>query len=216
MITRLNKSCTYFPCHDKLGDCTFCYCPFYPCGDERAGRYVITKDKHKVWSCKDCNWIHDKKVVDKIFNMIRSSNLSSCVIRMRYPDNAAGQGKVMKTGVIILGHGSKLEKANDSLRQLAKEVRIENGLDIVEPAFLQLCQPDLKKAIKKVVKMGCKRIIIVPFFLFMGNHVARDIPNAIKQEAKIYREVKFIYAKNLGQNSRINNIVMDCIREVAG
>ncbi len=208
MTNRLNRHCAYFPCHDGLEDCIFCYCPFYPCKDKNAGRYIITRDNQKIWSCKDCNWIHKKKVVDKIFNMVRDSDLKRRVgvSRLRAAD----------TGVIILGHGSNLKRANDSLRKLAKAIKRENGLDIVEPAFLQLCKPDLPKVIKKLVKMGRKRIIIVPFFLFMGNHVSRDIPNAIKQEAKIYRGVKFIYAKNLGQDSRINGIVMDCIREAAG
>lgn len=205
MIVRLNRHCAYFPCHRGLEDCTFCYCPFYPCKDEHRGRYIITKDKRKVWSCKDCNWIHKRKVVDKIFQLIRNDNVKI--------QQTATKFRAQKIGVIILGHGSKLKRANDSVRRVAKEIRNRCGWDIIEPAYLQLCQPDLQSTIKKVVQKGCKKVIIVPFFLFMGNHVTRDIPNAIKQEAKIYRWVKFIYAKNLGQDSRIQGIVMDCIRK---
>lgn len=202
MITRLNKSCAYFPCHNDLGDCTFCYCPFYPCVDKRRGRYVITKGKLKIWSCQDCAWIHDKKVVDKIFRAIRGLSLTGKI----------GEAKAGKTGVIILGHGSKVKKANDSLCRLTKKVKTESRLDIVEPAFLQLSSPDLRETIRKVLKMGCKRIVIVPYFLFIGNHVARDIPKIIAEESKAHKEVKFIYAKNIGQNPKIVDVVMDSIR----
>ena len=57
-------------------------------------------------------------------------------------------------------------------------------------------------------------LIVVPFFLFMGNHVSRDIPKAIEKEKNIYKGVEFVYTRNLSHDSRLNDIVYDCIREV--
>ena len=71
MIDRANKFCKYYPCHDGLEDCTFCYCPLYPCKNEKRGEYISGKTKNKIWSCMNCNWIHKKKTVDKIFKMIK-------------------------------------------------------------------------------------------------------------------------------------------------
>jgi Zn-finger protein len=74
MISRANKFCKYFPCHKGLEDCTFCYCPFYPCKDENRGEYTYSsKTKRNVWSCQECNWIHKKKTVDMIFNIIKKN-----------------------------------------------------------------------------------------------------------------------------------------------
>jgi len=56
-----NLECEYYPCHGEGQNCTFCYCPFYPCGDSSTGGKWI-KDKG-VWSCQDCTWIHEDKVV---------------------------------------------------------------------------------------------------------------------------------------------------------
>lgn len=55
-----DKKCDYFPCHDILEDCTFCYCPFYPCGDDTTGgiEIISTKTGKPVWSCKDCVFPH--------------------------------------------------------------------------------------------------------------------------------------------------------------
>lgn len=59
-----NFECEYYPCHEGRVNCTFCYCPFYPCGDSSTGGKWI-KEKG-VWSCEACTWIHEDKVVDCI------------------------------------------------------------------------------------------------------------------------------------------------------
>ena len=51
-----DNDCPYFPCHETLEACDFCYCPFYPCADGITGGEWI-KDKD-VWSCQHCDWIH--------------------------------------------------------------------------------------------------------------------------------------------------------------
>lgn len=56
-----NKTCDYHPCHFTGQDCTFCYCPFYPCHDTDFGEMI--QGKHgEVWSCSDCLFIHRKEV----------------------------------------------------------------------------------------------------------------------------------------------------------
>lgn len=70
-VLRINKACEYYPCHLGLEDCTFCWCPFYPCKDEERGKYVRTKKGQRVWDCSGCNWIHQKDVVDRIFEIIK-------------------------------------------------------------------------------------------------------------------------------------------------
>ncbi|MEN6292477.1 MAG: cysteine-rich small domain-containing protein, partial [Methanobacterium sp.] len=63
-----NLECEYYPCHEEGQSCTFCYCPFYPCGDSSTGGKWI-KDKG-VWSCQDCTWIHEDKVVECILEKL--------------------------------------------------------------------------------------------------------------------------------------------------
>lgn len=59
-----NIACEYYPCHNHPQNCTFCYCPFYPCGDpSTGGRWIKEK---KVWSCEGCTWIHQDDTVECI------------------------------------------------------------------------------------------------------------------------------------------------------
>ncbi len=213
MIQRVNQACSYFPCHEHLEDCTFCFCPFYPCQEEGLGKYVYSSRLNKkVWSCKSCNWIHQRKTVDRIYRLIREHG--SC-LRKNIPA-AKVKNKIRpdkQTGVVVLGHGSRLRKANALIPEIINGLKRNLGLSKIYPAYLQLAKPDLGQSLEKLAKAGCRRIIIIPFFLFVGNHVSRDIPEVIEQEKKKYPNICFIYTENLGEDSRIADIVADKIRE---
>lgn len=118
-----------------------------------------------------------------------------------------------KKGVIVLSHGSKLKKANASLDRTVRAIRQKTGVNTIVPAYLQSFRPDLAQSIKNLIARGCQTLIIIPFFLFNGNHVTRDIPRLIKKEKTKYPKTKFIYTKNLGEDIRIADIVADIIEE---
>lgn len=202
MLKRLNKSCNFFPCHAGLEDCTFCYCPFYPCLDKKKGGFIYSvKNKKDIWSCKSCNWIHKRNVTENIFTMIRKNKYQKQNL------------KSDKVGIVILSHGSKLKKANASLNKTVRIIRQKTGLDTIVPAYLQFCQPDLEKSIKSLIAKGRQTVIIIPLFLFNGNHVTRDIPHIIEKEKGKYPKVNFIYTKNVGEDTRISDIISDVLGE---
>lgn len=67
------QKCKYYHCHFEGQDCTFCYCPFYPCRDETKGRFVIgRRSGKKVWSCKNCGWIHEEKIARAVSEELKS------------------------------------------------------------------------------------------------------------------------------------------------
>jgi Zn-finger protein len=61
------NNCEYFPCHKKMEDCTFCYCPIYPCDNFNLGSF--TKDG--IWDCSKCNIFHKKKNINLIKTFMR-------------------------------------------------------------------------------------------------------------------------------------------------
>jgi Zn-finger protein len=61
-----NYECKYYPCHFHGQDCTFCYCPFYPCLIyDLGGEIVLTEDGYR-WSCKGCFWIHERDKAEEV------------------------------------------------------------------------------------------------------------------------------------------------------
>lgn len=65
-----NYECKYYPCHFYGQDCTFCYCPFYPCLIyDLGGELILTEDGY-VWSCKGCNWVHVRENAEEIIHRL--------------------------------------------------------------------------------------------------------------------------------------------------
>ncbi|MGQ3683718.1 MAG: precorrin-8X methylmutase [Candidatus Loosdrechtia sp.] len=120
----------------------------------------------------------------------------------------------MKTGIILISHGSKLSTGNEGLFKVADMLRAMNRWDRVEAAFLQLAEPGFGEVVKKIVEQGIDRIVVVPLLLFRGNHVYKDIPEMLELEKSHYPQVEFIYANNIGADERIALIAADRIHEV--
>jgi len=100
------------------------------------------------------------------------------------------------TALVIFAHGSSIESANDSVRRLADSIR-HQGFDLVEAAFLEQGRPDLAGALEAAVARGAKRVVIVPYFLTLGIHLQRDLPNIVSGLARIHKGVEIRVAQPL-------------------
>lgn len=66
-----NTECAHYPCHHPGQNCTFCFCPLYPCLDPGLGEYVTSRRTGGwVWSCQGCLWIHRDDVADSLFKIM--------------------------------------------------------------------------------------------------------------------------------------------------
>ena len=120
------------------------------------------------------------------------------------------------TGTIILGHGSRAKEANAALEVMKEMVKGQLQVDNVETAYLQFCQPDLKEAVAKMASRGVTKIVIMPFFLYRGTHILEDVPGELAKLTQKYQgKVELIFARHLGPDPRIADIVVDRIREVS-
>ena len=74
IFTILNSSsgkCSHFPCHDKMDDCRFCFCPLYPCAKKyRGGKMIINKSGQEIWDCSSCNRLHRKRTVERYIKYV--------------------------------------------------------------------------------------------------------------------------------------------------
>lgn len=64
-------SCEYYPCHFSGQDCTFCFCPFYACEEERTGgKWIESSTGGQVWSCEHCTLLHRPKVARRVLDAL--------------------------------------------------------------------------------------------------------------------------------------------------
>jgi len=73
-----DETCDYYPCHFTGQDCTWCFCPFYPCEDEHVGgKWVIRKDGSRIWGCSECYWIHDAEVARELLEKFKALGIEN-------------------------------------------------------------------------------------------------------------------------------------------
>jgi threonine-phosphate decarboxylase len=69
------NTCEYYPCHFSGQDCTFCFCPFYPCEDPKTGgRWIESTTGSEVWSCEKCKILHKPEVVQEVLQILMGDN----------------------------------------------------------------------------------------------------------------------------------------------
>jgi sirohydrochlorin ferrochelatase len=106
----------------------------------------------------------------------------------------------MKTGIIIVDHGSRLADSNRLLEEVAAAFAERYGqrYDIVEPAHMEIASPSIAEAYGKCVARGATEIVVVPYFLGPGKHWTHDIPRLIAEAAGGHPGVTFKLAGFLG------------------
>jgi sirohydrochlorin ferrochelatase len=118
------------------------------------------------------------------------------------------------TAIVIFAHGSSIESANDSVRRIADSVRREAGFDLVETAFLEQGRPDLGGAIEAAVAQGARRVVVVPYFLTLGLHLQRDLPNIVSGLAVLHKGVEIRVALPLDGHPALGDILKQRALEV--
>lgn len=114
----------------------------------------------------------------------------------------------MKTAILLLGHGSPRKEANESLERTAAMVKLAGGYDLVKAAFMEFGKPDIQTGAKQCIDEGVERIIFMPYFLYMGAHVSKDLPAEMEEAKKKYPNVKMIMTEPLGEDPKLAEIAV--------
>jgi len=119
----------------------------------------------------------------------------------------------MKTAILMMAHGSRIAEANDAAREVAAMVQAMTGFEIVEVSFRELHEPNIQKGIDACVARGAERILLMPYFLFMGAHVQHDLPEEIEEAQKRTPGLVMERGGQLGANGKRAEIETERINE---
>jgi sirohydrochlorin ferrochelatase len=119
----------------------------------------------------------------------------------------------METAILIMAHGSRIAGANDAAREVAKMVQEMTGIDIIEVAFREMHAPNIQEGIDACVARGAKKILLMPYFLFMGAHVLQDLPEEIVEAQKRHPGLEMTMGPHLGVHRKLAELVVERIAE---
>ena len=116
------------------------------------------------------------------------------------------------TAVIIVDHGSRREASNEMLLEAAKAFRASSGYAIVEPAHMEIAQPDIAAAYDRCVSQGATRVVVFPYFLSPGKHWKHDIPALVAAAADRHPHTEWLVTAPFGLHPQMQQIIADRIQ----
>jgi sirohydrochlorin ferrochelatase len=136
------------------------------------------------------------------FRQIRSNDF-------RAASSNTARGERVITGFVVFGHGSRVESANQAVRDAATALARAGGLSHVEPAFLELGQPDLGGAVARLVEQRVDKVVVIPYFLTLGTHLERDLPRLIQDISIQYKHLEISSTPPLDGHPALIQILLD-------
>jgi sirohydrochlorin ferrochelatase len=117
--------------------------------------------------------------------------------------------------IILLGHGSKVADAGRDMERVAAGLRERHRHAVVEICYMAHALPDVSEALTKCAARGAKEIIIIPYFLHVGQHMRADVPELLREKLRALPDVKVVLGKNLGFDDVLVDLVEKRIHESA-
>ena len=124
----------------------------------------------------------------------------------------------MKTGIIIVDHGSRRDESNRLLERVAEAFaeRFAARYDVVEPAHMELAEPSIASAYARCVERGATRVVVAPYFLGPGKHWTADIPGLTAAAAAQFPGTTYHVTQTLGLDDLILELLDKRVQHCVG
>jgi sirohydrochlorin ferrochelatase len=120
------------------------------------------------------------------------------------------------TALLLIAHGSRRPEANADLEWVATELRARGRFPTVQVSYLELAEPGIEDGGARCAEAGATEVLMVPYFLSPGVHVAEDLTEARDALAARFPGVRFALAEPLGRHPLLIDVVDQRARAVAG
>lgn len=117
-----------------------------------------------------------------------------------------------ETAVLLIGRGGSDPDANSDLYKISRLLWERWNVKWVEPAFMGVTSPLVNEGVERCLKLGAKKVILLPYFLFTGilmNRMA-EMLEGFKNE---YPNNEFLLADYFGFHPKLQKIIKDRVEE---
>lgn len=117
------------------------------------------------------------------------------------------------TMLVVVGRGASDPDANSNVAKVMRMLWEGMGFGWGETAYSGVTFPLVKPALEHVAKLGYKRIVVFPYFLFTGVLVKR-IYSQTDEVAEAHPHISFIKAGYLNDHDLVIDTLADRVREI--
>ena len=161
---------------------------------------------------RKCLWNHyNNYIIDKLVTFLATFMIETLPQRIDIQGDWPADLATADIGIIIIDHGSRREESNQYVISVARDFQESEDYKIVEPAHMELAQPDLAAAYVKCISHGAKYIIVQPYFLAPGRHWHEDIPELASAAAGNHPDTSCVVTAPLGLHRAMLQIIADRI-----
>jgi sirohydrochlorin cobaltochelatase len=127
---------------------------------------------------------------------------------------AAGADPADRAGttVLLVGRGSTDPDANAEVTKAARLLWEGRGPAGVETAFVSLAEPSVAAGLDRCRRLGARRVVVLPYFLFAG-----VLPDRVREQAQAWSDghadVEVRCADVIGPAPELADLVMERYRE---
>ncbi|HEV2336029.1 MAG TPA: sirohydrochlorin chelatase [Stellaceae bacterium] len=118
------------------------------------------------------------------------------------------------TILLVVGRGTNDPDANSNIAKLARMLWEGMGFGWAEAAFSGVAHPRVDTALERAARLGFRRIVVFPYFLFTGVLVKRIYAQTDLVAAR-FPEITFVKARYLRDHARVIDSFVDRIDEFA-
>ena len=127
--------------------------------------------------------------------------------------NAQAEVPLAETLLVVVGRGSSDPDANSNVSKVTRMLVEGFGFGWGETVYSGVTFPLVEPGLRHVVRLGFKRVIVFPYFLFSGVLVSR-IRQHTQLVAADHPEVEFVDASYLGNHPLVIDTFKERVEEV--
>lgn len=130
-------------------------------------------------------------------------------------DAEHGAVPLHETCLVVIGRGASDPDANGNVAKIARMLHEGLGFGWVETGFSGVTFPLVEPCLTHAAKLGYKRIVVFPYFLFTGILIDR-IYGFTDQVAAQHPDIQFVKAGYLDDHPQVLATFAERIQEIAG
>jgi precorrin-8X/cobalt-precorrin-8 methylmutase len=117
--------------------------------------------------------------------------------------------------ILVISHGSPRAEANQGFVGLVARVASRLGGAEVRPAFFSIARPDIPDQVAALAASGVRRLLLMPYFLYSGQHVTVDLPAIVTECRRQFPAIDLELLPTLENEPGLEDLVVERLTPLA-